>query len=349
MINGDSYTSEISADATGNIYATGWFTGTADFDPSSATMNLTSAGGQDVYVWKLNSSGAMVWAKAAGGTMTEQGNALTADATGNVYLTGYFQAVTDLDPGTGVQAFTATPGTDAMDPGSDVYILKLNAAGDFVWAKAYGGIGYDHGDAIALDNSNHVYIGGTFQYEVDFDPSYKDATMKLNNPFDQLFLNKVTTNGDFLWVGEFGSTERHENFGDIYITNDNTILLTGMFGKTADLDPTSGTEMVMSAGFTTAFVIKLNGSVDITFTGLTEISSPAFVVYPNPASGVLNVKGLIEGTATLSIYNCSGSLIRKEAITAGSSTVDLQNVSAGVYLVEISSASGSVRQKVVVN
>jgi hypothetical protein len=58
----------LEVDSSGNVYTTGIFSGTADFDPGTGVSNLTSAGGDDVFISKLNSDGSLAWAKSWGGT-----------------------------------------------------------------------------------------------------------------------------------------------------------------------------------------------------------------------------------------------------------------------------------------
>ena len=74
--------------------------GTVDFDPSAQVLNLTSFGPEDAFVWKLNASGALVWARQAGGGIgTNTASGVAVDSSGAVYVTGGFQGTADFDPG----------------------------------------------------------------------------------------------------------------------------------------------------------------------------------------------------------------------------------------------------------
>ena len=115
-------------DANGNVYTTGFFQGTPDFDPGSGIFNLNSTGGLDVFIQKLDASGNFVWAKQLGDTSSDNANSITVDASGNVYTIGYFSGTADFDPGSGTFNLTSVGGLD-------VFISKLDASGNFVWAK----------------------------------------------------------------------------------------------------------------------------------------------------------------------------------------------------------------------
>jgi hypothetical protein len=347
MVDGDSNGLSVAADGSGNIYSIGVYSGTSDFDPSAGTLNLVTAGGQDVYVWKLDGNGNVIWTRSVGGANTESGNDLAVDATGNVYLTGYFQKMADFDPGAGVYPLTATPGSDAMDPGTDIFVMKMSNAGNFVWAKSMGGLGYDHGDELALDQSGHVYLAGVFQYTVDFDPSYKEATLVSDNPFDEVFINKLTTSGDLLWVGQIVG-EDIDDIGGLYIGADNTILLTGMFKKTADLDPTSGQKLVTSAGVTNGYVIKLNGSFDLTFTGLKSENPASFKIYPNPTQNFVKVAHEFSGATKITVYNVVGAMVKNITTTGQQETIEMGSLGTGIYIIEIKNNTLVERRKVIV-
>ncbi|HOZ31121.1 MAG TPA: SBBP repeat-containing protein, partial [Bacteroidales bacterium] len=128
----------ISTDALGNIYITGSFSGTADFDPSASTYNLTSAGSGDIFIQKLDASGNFVWAKVMGETYDDIGYSISTDASGNSYITGYFFETVDFDPSEGTYNLISVGARD-------IFIQKLDASGNFVWAKAMGGTYYDGG------------------------------------------------------------------------------------------------------------------------------------------------------------------------------------------------------------
>ena len=94
---------DVFVDSTGNVYTTGSFQGTVDFDPGSVTFNLTSNGAHDIYISKLDSSGNLVWARAMGGNLRDGGSSIFVDSSGNVYTIGSSRSSVDFDPGPGTQ------------------------------------------------------------------------------------------------------------------------------------------------------------------------------------------------------------------------------------------------------
>jgi hypothetical protein len=91
----------VTSDSIGNIYITGGFSNSADFDPSPGTFNINSNNSStDVFVAKLDANANLIWVKTIGGTGIDQGRAVTVDLQGNVYVTGKFSGTADFDPGT---------------------------------------------------------------------------------------------------------------------------------------------------------------------------------------------------------------------------------------------------------
>ncbi len=91
------YSYDIAIDGSGNIYTTGFFQGTVDFDPGPDVFNLSTAR-SGLFICKLDTLGNFVWAKAFTGTYSCQGNAIALDSSGNIYLTGSFEGTIDFDP-----------------------------------------------------------------------------------------------------------------------------------------------------------------------------------------------------------------------------------------------------------
>lgn len=92
----------IELDAFGNVYTTGSFMGTVDFDPGLGVFNLAAVGQRDVFISKFDASGNFIWATSFGSPLNDYGRSLFADASGNIYLTGSFEGTADFDPGTGI-------------------------------------------------------------------------------------------------------------------------------------------------------------------------------------------------------------------------------------------------------
>jgi uncharacterized repeat protein (TIGR01451 family) len=160
---GIDYGESIAVDAAGNVYTTGLFGSTADFDPGPGSFNLTSVGSSDAFISKLDSTGAFVWAKQLGGMNQDNAYSITVDAAENVYTTGYFNGTADFDPGTSTQNLTSVGS-------GDVFVSKLDSNGAFVWTKQLGGTGDDFGASIAVDAVGNVYTTGYFNGTADFDP-----------------------------------------------------------------------------------------------------------------------------------------------------------------------------------
>jgi hypothetical protein len=116
--SGITFGSNTATDADGNIYSTGTFTGTFDADPGAGTFNLVSAGGDDIYVRKLDSGGNFVWAKQFGSTGVDQGHYISIDGSDNIDVIGTFSGTVDFDPGAGTNNLTSAT--------TDIFALELS-------------------------------------------------------------------------------------------------------------------------------------------------------------------------------------------------------------------------------
>ena len=249
-ISGDaSYSTAI--DASGNVYSTGYFNGTADFDPGAGTFYLTTVGSTAIFISKLDPSGNFIWARAMTGTGYSVGRSIAVDILGNVYTTGYFFGTVDFNPGTG----TFNLNTNGSD---DIFISKLDSSGNFVWAKQIAGISDDQGHSISLDSFCNIYTTGSFSFTVDFNPDAGTYNLTSAGGFD-IFISKLDSSGNFVWAKRMGGGS-DEQSSSITLDASGSIYTTGAFLGTADFNPGAGTFYLTPVGVQDIFISKLDSS-----------------------------------------------------------------------------------------
>jgi len=245
-----------ASDAAGNILITGYFVGTSDFDPGPGVFNLTSvAGTGDIYIAKLNSAGNFLWAKTMGGTSMETAKSIATDAFGNIYTTGTFQGTADFFPGAGTFNLTSAGGTD-------IFISKMNASGNYVWSKRIGGIDWDGGTAIAVDADLNVFTAGYFRGTVDFDPNLSGIYNLTSSGIDDVFISKLDSSGNFVWArGMGGLNVEYCSSIALDMSGSGAVYSTGYFSDTVDFDPDPSQDFILtSAGSADIFISKLDSS-----------------------------------------------------------------------------------------
>lgn len=158
----------IGLDGQGNIYLAGVFQSGADFDPGVNQFTLDGLGAYDVFLAKYSSAGDFIWARKTGGTTYDNVSCLEVDFDGNALLTGYFSGTADYDPGAAFRMLTA-------EADNDVFAMHLDASGNLIWAKNFGGNGRDRGHAITGDGKGNFYFGGLFENAVNFNSQSLNA------------------------------------------------------------------------------------------------------------------------------------------------------------------------------
>jgi hypothetical protein len=241
----------VATDAAGNVYVTGYFSGEVDFDPGPGTANVTSTGGQDVFVAKYSSPGSLVWVRGFGGTEADQAFGIAVDGGGSVYTTGYFYGTADFDPGAGTASLTSAGEYD-------VFVSKLDSAGNYLWARQVGGSGGDTARAIAVDGAASVYTVGYFQGTADFDPGAGTGNLTSAGQED-MFVSKLDSAGNYVWARQLGGSSDDRGYG-IAVDRGGNVYTTGWFYGTADFDPSLGTATFVSFGEYDVFVSKLDSA-----------------------------------------------------------------------------------------
>jgi Secretion system C-terminal sorting domain/Beta-propeller repeat len=188
-VSGNLNLSSIFVDSEKNVYTTGSFDRSVDFDPNEDEFILTVTGGNnnytdDVFVNKLDSLGNFMWAKNFGGTTMDKGKSIFVDEFGSIFTTGYFSGVADFDPSNDTFSLLSVGYYD-------IFISKLNSLGDFVNAYQLGGSFFEQGNAILVGENNSIYTLGSFHETVDFDPSINTYNLMSGGNSD-IFIHKMS-------------------------------------------------------------------------------------------------------------------------------------------------------------
>ncbi|MDP2175965.1 MAG: SBBP repeat-containing protein [Bacteroidota bacterium] len=347
-LNGDASYS-IAIDAQGYVYTTGSFKGTVDFDLGIDSSYLSSTGHRgDMYISKLDSNGNFVWAKQIMGTDLVIGRSITTDDSGNVYTTGYFESRIDFDLANGNINFTS-------DGYSDIFISKLDSNGIFVWAKQIGGSGVDECHSIAINKSGDIYTTGSFSESVDFDPGSDSFNLKAK--YEDVFISKLDNAGNFIWAKQLLGT----NFGNgtsLVLDVSNNIYTTGYFFGTVDFDPGKGTTNFIQAvpnSFSDIFVLKLSSCTTAVVTdtrtacnSYTWIDGKIYTSSNNNAQFIIS-EGAANGcdsivTLNLTINNISDITTSTSGsnITANNNIATYQWLDCNNNFAKISGASNQI-------
>jgi hypothetical protein len=319
----------LSIDDSNNVYVTGSFTDTIDFDPGIGIVNLSSTGAEDIFIFKLDSSGNFDWAKAFGGNFNdESGYSLTIDMSNNIYITGAFFGTIDFDPDSGTFNLTSSGGMDA-------FISKFDALGNFIWAKAIGGLDWDKGIAITTDLSGNIYTTGEFGDNVDFDPGSGIFNLTATSR-PELFITKWDASGNFAWAKACsGSNGYNDLVKSMSINSFGDIVLTGYFNG-AYMTFDSLTIFNLHPNAQEIFIAKIDTSSIISTIKDLNFSNVEFSLFPNPASDKFYISTDFHNKFEVTIYDISGKIIYEAIRNPGEIFEIISNFySNGIYFVKI--------------
>jgi gliding motility-associated-like protein len=137
----------------------------------------------DIFIAKYDLDFNFIWVKQIAGTSFQKVFDMETDVAGNIYTTGHYHGTADFDPGPAEQKLTALG-----DP--DIFVLKMNAAGGFIWVAKATGLFYGSGYSLKLDQLNNIYVGGTFEGTKDFDPG-PDEILRASAGQSEMFIYKL--------------------------------------------------------------------------------------------------------------------------------------------------------------
>lgn len=228
----------------GDVFVTGSFSGTVDFDPGPGRTELVSAGASDVFVLRLSPRGELVWARGLGGAQADAGIDIAVDAKG-IYVAGTFQG-------------TLQAGTVRLESAgrTDGFALALDPAGAPRWARRIGGPEDDEARSVAVTPDGQVWVVGSFEAKAGFGGS-ETATLESAGRTDA-FMARLGPDGALVWSGRLGG--KHADAAQAVVANNSSVWVTGRFQRTADFDPGPTATSMSATAETDAFVVRLAGT-----------------------------------------------------------------------------------------
>lgn len=180
----------IAVTDAGTVWVTGYFAGNGQFGDSSFVAS-GGVGDRDIFLLKLDSQGNFERGLRDGGPMDDLGKDVGLDANGNVYLTGSFQSTAQI----GNSTLTAI--------GTDVFLVKYDANGNFGYAVQDAGSGIADGRKIAVSDAGEAHVLGNFNQSIDVGTQTFNATGTAAD-FD-FYVAKYDPSGNFMWAQHEGS------------------------------------------------------------------------------------------------------------------------------------------------
>ena len=244
------YGQAIALDDSDNVYVTGAFFTTTDFDPGVGTSQLISNGSADIFLAKYNSLGQLSWAKSIGGSNYDKVHDIALDDNGNIYIIGQFSGAMDFDPLSGSYMLTSAGGEDIFlarfDPNGNLY--RAINLGDSMDQEAY---------AMEINSNGDIIITGTFEGTVDFDPVSWSTASHSSNGLGDIFVACYNDTLGYKWSKSMGGLGMDLGTS-IAISSVDHIFISGSFHQTVDFDPDAGISNLTSLGNSDIFVGKFN-------------------------------------------------------------------------------------------
>ncbi|WP_438007367.1 protein kinase [Sorangium sp. So ce321] len=297
----------IAADAGGDLWITGHFRGTIDL----GAVRLQGDGYADVFVARLDPAGEVLWARRFGDAEWQASVDIALDRAGNAFVTGTFRGAIDFGQG------------PLRNPaGEDIFVAKLDAAGNALWGKRFGDGSEQGGSRVAVDEAGNVVVAGQYTGSLDLG----DGALRGAGRYD-IFLAKLDASGNARWSRRLGDAAEQLAYG-LGLDAKGNIFLMGGFEGALDL----GGERLTSAGGMDIFVARFDADGrprwGRRFGGPEHNNAFSVVV---DAAGDVTITGSFQGTMVVE---------GRRLTSAGGNDIFVARLDAGGHLLWIRRMGG---------
>lgn len=327
-----------STDANNNVIISGSFQSSVTFGTGGSQTTLTSASGYDCFFAKYDSNGDFLWAKKIESALSNAfGKDICTDATGNVYVAGYFKK--DI-------LFTSTSSPVTFPNYLEkMFIAKFSSNGTYLWGK-YSTGGGTRALRMTIDKNEDVLITGYSTNTAVFDSI--TITSSISNSSD-IYFCKYDTAGNVIFIEQTqgGSGVSFSIDVDFY----NNIIISGWWGAPTTTPITFGnnndTITLNSTAWEDIFIAKYYHSNTL----ITDIIKPNnkknyLSIFPNPSDGRFTITSK-EEIKTVEIYNLTGALVK--TITNYFSNINLTNQAKGMYFIKLITENSTTTKRIIID
>ena len=226
---------DLAVDNEGNILVTGYFQGQLNFHGSIYNGHT----GKDLFIAKLDPLGNLIWIRIAAGSGNIFGTGIDIDNVGNVYITGTFSEHFDF-----LGEFFSSVG------GTDIFLIKLSAQGEYIWGTTFSGFYNDLSGGISVDNDGNIAVIGSY-----YSSLYLGGVSLVSNGGNDFYAAKFNSQGVLMWVSTdgaqldiYGRNVTTDHLGNVYVS--------GEFSGTLVM----GSESITANGVFDIFLIKYNAN-----------------------------------------------------------------------------------------
>ncbi len=257
----------VATDSAGNIYLTGYFRGSINF--GGATLRVPFDTDLDVFIAKFDANGNHLWSKNFINDGNDRGYGIAADGSG-VTFGGFFTNTINFGGGSLIASIGRT----------EAFVAKLDANGNHVWSKRFGGAADEGVYSVALDFAGNAVLTGFCYSPIDFGGG------ALSGGATDAFVAKLTgNNGGYLWARRFGSGQANDYGYSVAVDSNDAAVVTGVINGPTDF----GGKVMDGSTSGTTFVARYNnlGLIDVkTLTGTGTTYAQSVAVAPDRSQRV---------------------------------------------------------------
>jgi uncharacterized repeat protein (TIGR01451 family) len=291
----DAEANGIAVDAAGDVYVSGMYSGTGNFNPQG-TKALTASNAPynfNVFAVKLNAGGTFSWAESLGGGSYAFGEGIGADAQGDVYLTGELMGVGNFSP-TGLLPIASGDNGQDQNP----FVAKLAPSGNPLWVDVLGAGGESIGVGLAVDAAGNVYTTGEFSGGGNFDPhgTYYLPWSASGGSARNAYVSELDANGNFVWAKALGGGSQDTYGIAVAVDGTGKVTVAGEYSGTGNFNPDGGTTLSSSGGYN-AFVTQLDAAGHFAWAKSVGAGAQAYgEAVAVAGTGAVDVAGSFQGT-----------------------------------------------------